>query len=698
MGPAPALLALALATVTAHADGVGARGSDPYGARRTTVDLLRPTADTPRVWVQVELPDGHPGLFMIDTGADVSLLSREAAERLALPIDGREQVEGLGGTAEVDFATLPWLRLGDVTVPDVEVAVGVPGQGEGHGLLPADGLLGNNVWQHFLVELDYRADRLTLTVPRARALARRGPTGRRAMPMRFDGSHVLGDVTLACHGERPVAVPCPTPPIDHTVRLALDTGASGVILLGREPGRGLAGFTEGLEPVYGLGGADWLPPEAFLQRTRRVPLDGVRLGGAEVPVDLEARWLRYGDAAEDIGLSVRGLVGHDAFEDRRLLLDYPRRRIALRRSRRPAAFHDAFAALLAEDEARFGDDVDRWLLRARLHLGRDDRDAARRLLERLVEAAPPALAAPSFEARVWLGRIHRLEGRSDEALEVLGGVPTVELVRHDEIVAAVGDRLLAGRPDQALALAEEAVREVASREGDEAVPPLQAAQAALALSDARLAVGDPSAAAAALAQAADHVGHAEAFPLRRARLAFARDDRDGALALLRTAALDNPLDGRFLFFYADLAEDVEASTLRADLAAVASRVHPSLAPRDFLAWGHHRLGDVEEATRLAQEGLDRTCRGGQEPERLNCRAWYRALAGLALDEALAEIQAALEEAPHRADFLDTLAMVHEARGEGRAARDAAEAAARRMPDDVWSLWQLDRPARSAEPP
>jgi Flp pilus assembly protein TadD len=71
-------------------------------------------------------------------------------------------------------------------------------------------------------------------------------------------------------------------------------------------------------------------------------------------------------------------------------------------------------------------------------------------------------------------------------------------------------------------------------------------------------------------------------------------------------------------------------------------------------------------------------------------AWYAGLVGTDLDDAWAAIQRAVETEPTRSDFLDTLAVVAEARGDLTTARDAARRAARLSPEDVYLLWQVRR--------
>ena len=61
-----------------------------------------------------------------------------------------------------------------------------------------------------------------------------------------------------------------------------------------------------------------------------------------------------------------------------------------------------------------------------------------------------------------------------------------------------------------------------------------------------------------------------------------------------------------------------------------------------------------------------------------------------LEQALHFIEQALEQDPHRSDFLDTLAVVQVGLGNYKAAREASWKAARYSPEMLYHLWQFRR--------
>jgi hypothetical protein len=88
------------------------------------------------------------------------------------------------------------------------------------------------------------------------------------------------------------------------------------------------------EPIFGVG-MDDLPPQNFLQSTRRVPLVAIDVGGRTVKKDLSATWINYEHGARKIGpLGMPGLLGHQALADYRVILDFPGQRMALTQSQR----------------------------------------------------------------------------------------------------------------------------------------------------------------------------------------------------------------------------------------------------------------------------------------------------------------------------------------------------------------------------
>lgn len=640
------------------------------GPNHSEVDLLRPTEGGARIFVQGTLPDGGLGLFLVDTGADISVLTQATADRLALSGLQEGKIWGLSGSARIQYGLLPSLTLGEMTVQGIEVAVGVPGFQDEIGFMPIDGLLGNNVWSRFVLELDYPADLMVLHAPGTVEL----PRG--AAPMLFDNAHVQTPVEVQTAEDPPRLV---------TIQAQVDTGASELTVCAATGLPFEGAYTQGLETVRGIGASETLPPFRFLEMTRRIPLQSVQMGGTEVPVALPARWMAFEDTrTPTCGGTMRALIGHEYLSAHRVWFDFQGGALALRKSRRPARQLNGHRVLYEQELAAHGTPPERGLQRARLLLGHgEDKEAVGELGRFLASGPAPAEQA---QARVLLAQLLQHLGKHDEAWAILESLSPGDLVDQDQVVGTVNGLLFANRPADALRLASDAVE---ARPDD--------GWAHVALADVLLYLGQHDRAQDALLQAAALEQYRDAHLLRRARVALASGDRYGSMAHIRKLLELYPGGGHYLWFYAMLLDDeADADTFRRDLERAMDRLHPHTRPFDFLVAAHAILGDEVDVGRWLSEGLEQHCEPmPSSPERDNCVAWYYALADRNHDEALKRINSALRETGERPDFLDTKAMVHLARGEFAEARAAAWHAARLSPNDVYMLWQAERIAELA---
>lgn len=117
------------------------------------------TTTDERLTTAVYLNGRGPFHFLVDTGAERTLIAQDIATRLALPPGRKVLVEGIIRDAPAMLVHIQHLRMGSLVCPPLEVPV-LP-----RAMLGVDGYLGLDVLDRHRVILDFRARRLTVTRP-----------------------------------------------------------------------------------------------------------------------------------------------------------------------------------------------------------------------------------------------------------------------------------------------------------------------------------------------------------------------------------------------------------------------------------------------------------------------------------------------------------------------------------------------------
>ncbi len=146
-----------------------------------------------RLTTDVFINGRGPYHFLVDTGAERTLIAEEIAARLDLPRGRKVMVEGIIRGQPSELVRIDRLRMGSLVCPQMEVPV-LP-----RAMLHVDGYLGLDVLDRHRVIFDFRARTLTVTQPqgffsslwspRDEAVVRTlGPSGRlRASDCRVNG-------------------------------------------------------------------------------------------------------------------------------------------------------------------------------------------------------------------------------------------------------------------------------------------------------------------------------------------------------------------------------------------------------------------------------------------------------------------------------------------------------------------------------
>lgn len=157
-----------------------------------------------RMTVPVELDGRGPFNFVVDTGANRSVVSRELAAAIGLPSAGKAAVHGIAGAQLTDLAAVRRLKVGEVSSSKLTMPV-LP-----RTLLGADGLLGVDMLKDRHVTLDFRRRRFEIHDSREGAVIRRGNDTRISAPdapVRVGARYRFGQLVIldAMVNETPVS-------------------------------------------------------------------------------------------------------------------------------------------------------------------------------------------------------------------------------------------------------------------------------------------------------------------------------------------------------------------------------------------------------------------------------------------------------------------------------------------------------------
>jgi predicted aspartyl protease len=137
---------------SAAKDGSAAKDTGS-GAVRTGGDI------TNRLTTAVTINGAGPYHFLVDTGAERTLIADDIARHLGLPRGNKVMVEGIIRGEPTDLVNVASLQMGRLVCPRLEVPV-LP-----RSMLNVDGYLGLDVLDRRRVVLDFRARTITVNKP-----------------------------------------------------------------------------------------------------------------------------------------------------------------------------------------------------------------------------------------------------------------------------------------------------------------------------------------------------------------------------------------------------------------------------------------------------------------------------------------------------------------------------------------------------
>ena len=147
-------LAAALALLLANSELPATHAANPL-PEAGDIDIIKTRTNVDRrMTVPVRIGQQGPFRFVIDTGSQTTVMARDIAERMRLPLARRARIVGIGGTETADTVIVSEIGLGRRSFQDLEVVLF-----EGRHI-GADGIVGIDSLQRQRVVLDFNRNQL----------------------------------------------------------------------------------------------------------------------------------------------------------------------------------------------------------------------------------------------------------------------------------------------------------------------------------------------------------------------------------------------------------------------------------------------------------------------------------------------------------------------------------------------------------
>jgi predicted aspartyl protease len=267
----------------------------------------------------VSVNGNPPSNFLLDTGADASVIDRAHAEDLKLAMKGSVEARGAGAqSVETALIAAPHIAFSGIDLPLDELAafpLGALSLREGRAM---HGILGYDVLSRFAVTIDYEHRQLRFSDPSTFT----PPAGASVLPLHFNGNLPIVHASATMPDGR-----------SFDVRMLIDTGARQALVLNRpflEKNHLFDAVPNAIEGPLGagVGGAT----SQKIGRVRSLELAGFVI---DAPVTSFATSTAGADADPDVD----GLIGGEILRRFTVVIDYSHDRFFLARN---AAFDEPF--------------------------------------------------------------------------------------------------------------------------------------------------------------------------------------------------------------------------------------------------------------------------------------------------------------------------------------------------------------------
>ncbi len=258
------------------------------------------------VLLQVRVNSSDSLRFILDTGADTSVIDSQRAKTLRLKPQGKIVGSGGGGTAEATFTKGIAISLQGVQLLDQTIYV-LPLESLSALGRKIDGVIGNDILKEFVVEIDYSARTINLYEPQGYRYSGAG----KIIPLTTDEGLLFVSASVTPEGRAPIEA-----------KFEIDSGSTGAILLNTpfvQSYNLLATVPKTIQTnTGGVGGT------AKMFRGR---VNNVRLG--RFVIDHPITHFSQATQGDYASSKYDGLIGDQILRRFKVIVDYSRRRMIL---------------------------------------------------------------------------------------------------------------------------------------------------------------------------------------------------------------------------------------------------------------------------------------------------------------------------------------------------------------------------------
>jgi Aspartyl protease/PDZ domain len=258
------------------------------------------------ILLQVRVNNSDSLRFILDTGADTSVIDAQRAKALRLEPQGKIVASGAAGSAEATFTKGVLVSLSGVELLDQTIYV-LPLDSLSALGRKIDGVLGNDVLKEFVVEIDYLAGTINLYEPQSYRYSGSGEF----IPLTMDDGLLFVRASITPQGLAPIEG-----------KFEIDSGSTGAILLNTpfvQRHNLLATVPKAIQTnTGGVGGT------AKMLRGR---VNNVRLG--RFVIDHPITHFSQATQGDYASSKYDGLIGDQILRRFKVIVDYSRRRMIL---------------------------------------------------------------------------------------------------------------------------------------------------------------------------------------------------------------------------------------------------------------------------------------------------------------------------------------------------------------------------------